>query len=208
MRDNRQYGDSSAHRSAIMLLVIALHVVVLYVFITATGLVVIPASLKVMQVKFVHVDPPKQMGPPPPATTTILEPPVIQIIPPEVRIQTAATPDPAPKLEQRAADPEQQIVADQPGGLIVPPVRISRPHKSEKYPGKSVKNRESGRTELRICVSASGTVDTADVTRSSGYPRLDEAAVEMAMDTQFKPASLLGKAVPYCMVTGIRFSLR
>ena len=208
MRDNNSTAGYNTRRGLILLLVIALHIAGFYVFIAATDFISIPASLKLLQVKFVHEDPPKYDVPPPSVALNYPDALVIHAIQPEIRIQAPTVLRPVQDIEQKTPEVTPPVTTDAPTGLIVPPLRISKAHKSENYPGKSVKNRESGRTELKVCVAISGAVESAEVTKSSGYPRLDEAATEMAMDTLFKPASLLGKAVPYCRITGIRFSLR
>jgi len=56
-----------------------------------------------------------------------------------------------------------------------------------KYPTESLRNREQGLVRLKILVSHEGGAKDVVVGRSSGYPRLDEAAVEAAKRMCFKP---------------------
>jgi outer membrane biosynthesis protein TonB len=49
-----------------------------------------------------------------------------------------------------------------------------------KYPAESLRNREQGLVRLKILVSHEGRAKDVVVERSSGYRRLDEAAVEGA----------------------------
>ena len=57
-----------------------------------------------------------------------------------------------------------------------------------KYPRDSARNREQGLVRLKILVSHDGRARDVVVERSSGYRRLDEAAVEDARRMCFRPA--------------------
>ena len=57
-----------------------------------------------------------------------------------------------------------------------------------KYPRDSARNREQGLVRLKILVSHEGRARDVVVERSSGYRRLDEAAVEDAKRMCFRPA--------------------
>jgi len=56
-----------------------------------------------------------------------------------------------------------------------------------KYPTESVHNREQGVVRLKILVSHEGRAKDVVIKRSSGYRRLDEAAVEAAKRMCFRP---------------------
>ena len=208
MSDYRQRSGHSASQLAILVVVIALHVIALYVFVKATSFNYVTSSVSVLQTKLIPPDPPKPEDPLP-LPASLANPPnvVIQPIPPEIPIETskASTAIQLPKedvVENNVTPTTAELI-----GPIVPPIKISGPHSNDRYPGSSVKNKESGRTELKICIAVAGVVDSAEVTKSSGYPALDKAAVNMALDTRFKPATRMGIPVAYCMVTGIRFRL-
>ena len=57
-----------------------------------------------------------------------------------------------------------------------------------EYPRDSARNREQGLVRLKILVSHEGRARDVVVERSSGYRRLDEAAVEDAKRMCFRPA--------------------
>jgi protein TonB len=191
-----------------MMMVVALHVAGIVIFANATNFRFVQPVLTVLHVNLIPPTPPKHEEVPLVAVstsfplTTIIEP-----VPPEIKIQTPQVRSPIQvpprKVESQAPLPTTSELT----GPITPPLRISSPHSSDRYPAKSVKNRESGRTELKICISSAGTVDTAEVVKTSGYPELDKAAVDMALDTRFKPATQMDKPIVYCMTTGIRFRL-
>jgi protein TonB len=55
------------------------------------------------------------------------------------------------------------------------------------YPRASERRREQGRVVVRVLISAQGTVSQVSVQSSSGYDRLDEAALKAARTARFKP---------------------
>jgi TonB family protein len=59
-------------------------------------------------------------------------------------------------------------------------------------------------TIVRIFVSAVGSVDGAKVDRSSGSPRVDEAAVKQAKALSMNPATLYGQGVESCVTLPVR----
>ena len=71
----------------------------------------------------------------------------------------------------------------------------ARRHK--RYPARAVEAGWSGTTELRISVTPGQSVAAVQMTKSSGYPVLDEAALEMvrrAAPATTIPASLRERA--------------
>ena len=55
------------------------------------------------------------------------------------------------------------------------------------YPPTSVRMNEQGSVVLSIKVEANGTASDVDVVRSSGFPRLDDAAVKAALRWRYVP---------------------
>ncbi|MFP8777649.1 energy transducer TonB [Hydrogenophaga sp. RWCD_12] len=55
------------------------------------------------------------------------------------------------------------------------------------YPPTSVRMNEQGSVLLAIKVESNGTASSADVVRSSGFPRLDDAAVKAALRWRYVP---------------------
>jgi TonB family protein len=67
------------------------------------------------------------------------------------------------------------------------------------YPAASRRSREEGETTITLCVSAAGVNSSAKVSKSSGYPRLDEATLNWVSNgLRFKPARAGDKAVDVC----------
>lgn len=71
------------------------------------------------------------------------------------------------------------------------------------YPEAERAARHQGRVDLRLRLTRSGNVESAEVARSSGYPALDQAALEAARRWKFAP---LGRA-PLTVERPVQFSL-
>ncbi|NMM29017.1 MAG: energy transducer TonB [Glaciimonas sp.] len=75
------------------------------------------------------------------------------------------------------------------------------------YPLFSRRNREQGTVLLNIKVSAQGQAEQVQVKRSSGFSRLDEAALEAVRQWRFVPAQRGSVAVAASVVVPIVFRL-
>jgi protein TonB len=67
-----------------------------------------------------------------------------------------------------------------------------------EYPGASMRARESGITTLSLCVSRQGRVTSASVSASSGFARLDQAALAWIKHERFKPGTENGQPADVC----------
>ena len=75
------------------------------------------------------------------------------------------------------------------------------------YPPVSRSKGEQGTVLLKVCVSATGTVDSVDIAKSSGFVRLDRSANDTVERWRFHPARKGGNPVAMCYQLPIRFSL-
>lgn len=66
------------------------------------------------------------------------------------------------------------------------------------YPPQSIRAQEQGVTTISVCVNESGRTQSAQVTKSSGYARLDEAALTWMKAARFRPAKVDGKTRAVC----------
>lgn len=69
-------------------------------------------------------------------------------------------------------------------------------------------NCPAGRLTLRLDISEKGEVTHAEIAKSSGYPALDNAAIESAKKWRYAPARKNGVPVATTMLQGIKFTLR
>ena len=153
--------------------------------------------------------PPKITPSPPPPPT----PPVRRPRPPEPRLITAA-PTPAapapfvapPPPEPVPPEPAPAAVAAPVASVASPPapapprnlsasaVQYLEPLRVE-YPRLSKRLGETGMVMLRVFIDEAGRVRDALVIRTSGHPRLDDAAMAAVQKARFKPPSENGQAV-------------
>ncbi|HUH59824.1 MAG TPA: energy transducer TonB [Candidimonas sp.] len=117
---------------------------------------------------------------------------------------------PAPKPLPKAAAPSTPLPAGKAAAPAVPqapsaPVDPDRPRMigqvdylgkrpNPQYPRASERRGEQGRVVVRVLISAQGTVLNVSVQSSSGYSRLDEAALKAARTARFKPYTENGHA--------------
>ena len=120
--------------------------------------------------------PPKTPPPPPPAFE---KPPPPFVPPPDFNIQTEA---PAPRAIVTTPTPPPP---PRPAAPPAPPPpaptkleQITRTHTKPPYPAISQRMGEQGTTEMMVTINVKGDVIAAEVTKSSGSKRLDDAAVE------------------------------
>jgi len=75
------------------------------------------------------------------------------------------------------------------------------------YPPLSAELGEQGEVVVHVVIGVDGSVIAADVMRTSGYPRLDQATVAALKKWHFTPAVQNGLAVPSEEVFPVRFRL-
>lgn len=73
------------------------------------------------------------------------------------------------------------------------------------YPPEAVRRHEEGTVALVLHVAADGFVDRVDITQSSGYPLLDQAAVSRLRTWHFTPATRGGMPVASSYKIAITF---
>lgn len=83
---------------------------------------------------------------------------------------------------------------------------LKNPH--PKYPKISLRRKEAGTVLLALTVTAEGRAKDVRVLKTSGYPRLDKAALDAVKDWRFIPAKRLGRSVDADYELPIHFKLR
>jgi periplasmic protein TonB len=169
-----------------------------------------------LEVSFIPRQKPHDPPPPPPLpellTDAFNEIPLIDIPAPSVDVAEPAeegkaihidTPVPLPEEQTQLAPPQ----GDEGFGPLTKPRVLSRPKVQDRYPPASIAYRESGRSVVKVCISEQGTVTNVELVQSSGFHRLDEAAVDLGWDYVFAPAMRESKAVAVCLPYGITFRI-
>jgi periplasmic protein TonB len=163
----------------------------------------------IFQIEAVPADKPKES--PRRIPVNLTESWAIQIVTPEIDIPVAEDLPPPIQVtravEEFAASPGPPAVAAALSDPDIRPRPIHVPGGRNRYPAESVRAGEFGAPTITICISATGAVDSVQVNESSGFPRLDQAAVSIGKEAIFRPARLDGKPVPFCLPYRIKFKI-
>jgi len=100
------------------------------------------------------------------------------------------------EVEPEAVTPPR---IDNAGHLKNPPPR---------YPRLSRRLLEEGEVILVLWVLADGTVSEVEIEASSGYPRLDKAALKAVRKWRYTPATRDGEAIAYRYQQSVQFSMK
>ncbi|WP_049629068.1 energy transducer TonB [Cellvibrio sp. pealriver] len=126
--------------------------------------------------------------------------------PPSERAVKAPEPEPQPQVQQPA---ETKPAEPAPPAPVVPPSadadQLSNP--APAYPSLSRRLREEGIVLLDILIMADGTVSEIKLKRSSGFKRLDDAAIKAVSHWRFQPATQGGIAIDFWYEQPIEFDL-
>ncbi len=76
------------------------------------------------------------------------------------------------------------------------------------YPPEARAKKIEGRVEVSILVDKTGRVKQAQIAKTSGYPILDDAALQIAQLARFKPARLHGKKRAVWVVWPLVFKIK
>ncbi|MEO1133946.1 MAG: energy transducer TonB [Cyanobacteria bacterium J06639_1] len=147
---------------------------------------------------------------PPPApepAPTLRPPPPLAAVPTPPAPAIAPAP-PAEPLEAIAPAPP----APEPQAAISGPTELARPipgrQRQPEYPSLARRRNQEGRVTLRARVDETGQVIQVEVSNSSGYPSLDEAAADAVEQWQFSPARRGEEAIASWVNIPINFSLQ
>lgn len=76
-----------------------------------------------------------------------------------------------------------------------------------KYPPDLLAKKIEGLVLLKIQIDAEGKVTACEIQQSSGYPAMDESALEAVLAWKFQPALLLGSPVSCVVLKKLRFKI-
>lgn len=77
-----------------------------------------------------------------------------------------------------------------------------------EYPPESYRRREEGTVELQVMVRADGAVGRVNIAKSSGFPRLDQAAVVAVQAAHFTPGTCDGTPTAMEVIIPFRFVIQ
>lgn len=213
----------STNRYVVVGGVVAAHVVLIYAALHAAGLVKPPEPVVMPVLTYVELPAPPR--PEPPAPKAQPEPPK-----PQPRPQPKKSP---PKVQQPAplkAPPTENSPVVPPAEPAPAPAPVPAPapapapaaetplsepvfnaaylnNPKPSYPRQSQLLREEGTVVVRVRVSEAGLPVSTELARSSGFSRLDNAALDVVKRWRFKPAMRGKEAVEATVNVPVRFQL-
>lgn len=209
-------GVKSAHRRAAAGVIVGLHVAVVLGFLQVPNVRDKIAETPPMVVRIVaqplHEEPLPAHVPTPVFQQPVVEP-IPMVIAPLVEPATAIA---APQPQVASVQPAPQTIAA-PSPVTPSPVATVRTIPTSAvqyieapvlvYPRASRRAGEAGRVVLRVFIDEAGMPRQVHVQQSSGFARLDEAAVSAIQKARFKPYSDNGQPVAGWALVPLSFDL-
>ena len=204
-------SDSSflTRRGFVFVLIVALHAGMYYVLNSGLSQHLVDVVLGPIETRMIEEAPDTDEPPPPPPPKIETPPPFVP--PPEVSIEL-----PAETTQSTAIQTVTNVRPTAPPPPVAQPTipRTApksdprRPLSQPEYPPSSRRAGEAGTVILEVYVLETGRVGEARVKQSSGFPRLDEAAVrEVKRSWRLVPGTENGKPVPMWGQFAVTFKL-
>ena len=185
----------SSNRTASIIVVALLHVVLGYALVTGLAYNVIKDAASDLKTFDVTEPPPPPEEKPPPEKPNTPPPPQIVAPPPMVRITTIA-----PQIQTVSVAPPPVITPTARPAPPPPPQPVKRDSarakgslvglfSSEDYPVSALSANQQGTTAVRLTIGTDGRVAGCDITSSSGSSSLDSATCNiLRRRARFSPA--------------------
>jgi periplasmic protein TonB len=196
-------------RGIIFVAIAIFHVVLLWGINSGMSKTLVDAVLGPIETRMIEELPDTDEPPPPPPPKIETPPPFVP--PPEVAIELPAeTTSTAIQTVTtvRPTQPPPPVAQPAPVPRTAPKSDPRRPLSQPEYPPSSRRAGEAGTVILEVYVLETGRVGEARVKQSSGFPRLDEAAVrEVKRSWRLVPGTENGKPVPMWGQFAVTFKL-
>ena len=204
----------NSKRTAAFVLVVIIHVLFVYVLASGLGKKVVEVVLGPVETRLIEELPDEDDEPPPPPPEIETPPPYVP--PPEISIEIPMDSGPTTAISNvtserpvaapppPVAKPVERQVVKTPPSTQGRGARITQP----EYPPASRRAGEEGTVQLQVLVLESGRAGEVKVARSSGFPKLDEAAInEVKRNWRFVPGKEDGKPVSMWHTFAVTFRL-
>jgi len=190
----------SSRRTMIIGSVAMLHVLIVYALISGMAGQIAKYVPNDIVARIID-DKTKTADVPPPPTPALVQPAVDTVVKPVIDVQS----DQPPSITLQPAQPNNTPSAQPDTGAA----GVSSTHSTPPYPALARLAVHQGTVLLTIVVTAQGDVASASVIQSSGFPELDQAAVEWVQaHWKYKPAMQNGQPVPSQTQAAVKFDLR
>ena len=201
-----QAAHSPQQRVFGIVFALAVEGALIYALLVTLGYVEAPELRPPMTVVNVAPLPSKPEEPVPPPQT-FAPPPVERVITPVIELNYV--PPPAPTAISLPPPPPVPRAAPTAPVIFTPARAVEATHTIPEYPFLSRRLREQGTLRLKLIVDEKGIVTGATVVNSSGFQRLDEAAVNWVIGRwRYTPAMQGARAVPSTADAIVEFRLQ
>jgi len=204
----------NSKRMAAFALVVLIHVLFVWVLASGLGKKVVEVVLGPVETRLIEELPDQDDEPPPPPPEIETPPPYVP--PPEISIEIPVDTGPSTAISNvtserpvaapppPVAKPVERQVVKTPPSTQGRGARITQP----EYPPSSRRAGEEGTVQLQVFVLENGRAGEVKVAKSSGFPKLDEAAInEVKRNWRFVPGKEDGKPVSMWHTFAVTFRL-
>ena len=226
-----------SRNAAIALAVVALHVGLIWalqsglVLRTAELIVPVEVLAELIELPQPEPTPPAPPAPPAPPVRPVTPVPTVQkktilkpVFRPQAQPLAIADPTPSPNAPAGSLNPAPAVtpapVAEAPAGPAAPsapsaPPSVQLPSSNADYlqnpkpayPALSKRLGEQGKVVVRVLIGADGTPQKAELRQSSGFERLDQAALSTVLKWRYVPGKRGGVAEDMWFNVPINFVL-
>ena len=145
---------------------------------------------------------------------------------PQILAVETATPAPNAPAPVQIAPPTPSLQPSVPVAAVVTPAPVPAPapapalkvlpstdaddlyNPNQRYPRMSFSMGEQGTVMVRILIGDDGLPKKAELQKTSGFERLDQAALDFVMQSRYKPGTLGGKPTEMWMGREVKYILR
>lgn len=203
----------NSKRTLAFVLVVIIHVLFFWVLASGLGAKVVEVVMGPVETKIIEEKPEEEKPPPPPPQ---LEQPPPYVPPPEVSIEIPVDTGPSTAITNTTS--ERPVAAPTPVAPVAPAHQVVKTLPSTQgkgaritqpdYPPASRRAGEAGTVTLAAYVLETGKVGEIKIVKSSGFEKLDQAAVqEVQRNWRFVPGKEDGKPVAMWHTFQVTFRL-
>jgi periplasmic protein TonB len=195
-------------RALVLLAIIGLHVGFVAVLNSGLAIKAVEQAFGPIKTEMIEEQLDEEEAPPPPPPKIEVAPPPF-VPPPDIVLDL---PSDAPATTAITATTQKPVAKPPPPAPVArvgPRQNPRRPIVYPDYPPQSKRLGEEGTTVLRMWILEDGKVGKAEVLQSSGFPRLDEAAVKQALRAwKFMPGTENGKPVAMQLDLKVKWQIK
>jgi len=196
-------------RTLAFVLVVAIHAMFIWVLNSGLGKAIVEFVAPPVETEILDEEIEDEEPPPPPPPDYVAPPPFVP--PPDFQIAAPVTTGPTTAITTTTERPVAAPPKPAPAASVKTPpstqgkgARITQP----EYPPASRRAGEEGTVHLQVYVLETGRAGEIKVAKTSGFPKLDEAAVkEVQRNWRFVPGKEDGKPVAMWHVFAVTFRL-